>query len=247
VLCPTCTKVNDASARSCSFCGALFSATYSASQRAEKSERRRTPGPRVSPVAPTPAPGHKVAPAAPVHKIPTAPVAPAPAVGQKVPTLKGVNPPALTPRSAGRTRTMIGVALPGPGNQGPSTYGPPAAQETPTARSFDPPVGSPRSVLRELLRRHGEEIMTDPRRCSSLLAADYHRQVSYLIAALEERIPQRLVVESSAAPVEIVVLAMAEEFGKKRELPGLSALYAVESWAIALGLLAPPPGEGTGV
>jgi hypothetical protein len=101
-------------------------------------------------------------------------------------------------------------------------------------------------VLCELLRRHGEEIMTDPRRCGSLLAADFHRQVSYLVAALEERIPQRLVVESSVAPIEGVVRALADELGRRRELPGPSALYAVESWAIALGLIAPPRGGAPG-
>ncbi|HEU4411606.1 MAG TPA: hypothetical protein VFS43_40555 [Polyangiaceae bacterium] len=230
MLCPTCTKVNDASALACTFCGMSFGAARGSARHAaapDRSERGRG------------APGAGAAEAS----------APPPALGHKVPTLKGVSAPApaLEARPSARTRTMIGVATPGPGNQRPAAPAPAAPAEAPTARSFDQPVPSPREALRELLRRHGEEVMTDPRRCSSLLAADYHRQVSYLVAALEERIPQRMVVEASAAPIEIVVLAMADELGKRRELPGASALHAVESWAIALGLLAPPPGEGTGV
>jgi hypothetical protein len=232
VRCPTCAKVNDASALACSLCGAsLATPGREAPKRAANDKAERDHG----------APSSRPTP---------------PAFDRKVPTLQGVHAPtpapapalapALAARAAGKTRTVLGVATPGPGNQRPAAAPAAPPAEAPTARSSDVVPHSPRAVLGELLRRHGEEIMTDPRHCSSLLAADYHRQVSYLIAALEERIPQRLVVESSAAPVEIVVLALAGELGRRRELPPQSALYAVESWAIALGLLAPPLGEGPG-
>ncbi len=235
VLCPTCAKVNDASALACSLCGAAFGAegrTQARPPAADKTDRRRTaPGMRTSPAAATlPIPG----PAAPA----------AAAVGHKVPTLRGVRAPALEARGTNKTRTTIGVAMPGPGNErpAPAPSAPAPGAPTPAARTLDALPPSPRQVLCELLRRHGEEVMTDPRRCGSLLAADYHRHVSYLVVALEERIPQRLVVASSEAPIEVVVLALANELGRKRELPAPSALYAVESWAIALGLLVAPPG-----
>ncbi|MCU0685136.1 MAG: zinc finger Ran-binding domain-containing protein [Polyangiaceae bacterium] len=241
MLCPTCAKVNESSALACSLCGSpLGPAASGQARRApepDKSDRRRTaPGVRTSPGVPAPAAN--------------APPAEPAANARKVPTLQGVNAPALQARN--KTRTVIGVAMPGPGNDRPVTPAPapgpsyerpaPAAPALPRALTPDSLPASPRQVLSELLRRHGEEIMTDPRRCGSLLAADYHRQVSYLVAALEERIPQRLVVESTMAPVEAVVRAMADELGRRRELPATSALYAVESWAIALGLLAPRAG-----
>lgn len=239
MLCPTCAKVNESSALACSLCGSPLGAAGSGQARRapvpDTSDRRRTaPGVRTGPGG-----------SAPVANVPPA----EPGAGaRKVPTLQGVSAPALQARN--KTRTVIGVAMPGPGNDRPAapapgpSYGRPAqaAPALPRALTPDSLPASPRQVLGELLRRHGEEIMTDPRRCGSLLAADYHRQVSYLVAALEERIPQRLVVDSTMAPIETVVRAMADELGRRREMPATSALYAVESWAIALGLLAPRAG-----
>lgn len=98
-----------------------------------------------------------------------------------------------------------------------------------------------RQKLRELVARHGQAVVGDARRCEGLLkdyAGEYRREVSVLVSALEEQVPQDMLAAPAAAtPREVLLARMARRLSDNRALSGQAAAWAVNSWALALGLI----------
>jgi F-box protein 11 len=123
----------------------------------------------------------------------------------------------------------------------------------------------PRQKLRELVARHGQTVVGDARRCEGLLkdyAGEYRREVSVLVSALEEQVPQDMLGAPADTPREVLLARMTRRLSDNRALSEPAAAWSVNSWALALGLVsedelktfesrgaATAPGEapGTGV
>ena len=98
----------------------------------------------------------------------------------------------------------------------------------------------PRQKLRELVARHGPSVVRDARRCEALLrdhAGEYRREVSVLVAALEEHAPQDMLDAPAAMPRELLLARMARRLCDHLALSEPAARWAVNSWALALGLV----------
>src|SRR5688572_15711085 len=98
----------------------------------------------------------------------------------------------------------------------------------------------PRRKLREIVERHGHTVIQNARRCEGLLrdySGRHRREVSVLVSALEEHVPQDLLTSSAGAPREVLLKRLARRLTDQQALSEQAAAWAVNSWAFALGLI----------
>lgn len=98
----------------------------------------------------------------------------------------------------------------------------------------------PRLKLREIVARRGHEVVRDGRRLEGLLrdyCGEYRREVSVLVMALEEHVPSDLLAAPPNAPREPLLARLARRLCDNLALSEAAAGWAVNSWALALGLI----------
>jgi len=99
----------------------------------------------------------------------------------------------------------------------------------------------PRQKLREIIARHGRSVVQDARRCEGLLrdyTGEHRREVSVLVSALEEHVPQDLLAAPAGTPREVLLKRLARRLSDYRAISEPAAAWSVNSWALALGLIA---------
>ena len=101
-----------------------------------------------------------------------------------------------------------------------------------------------RRHVREMVARHGQQVVDDPRKVEGLLrdlCCNERPEANMLIAALKEGVPAELVSSSdTGAPPN---LTLGRMFTRLRENMGMAdeaAAWAVETWALALGVISTP-------
>jgi hypothetical protein len=97
----------------------------------------------------------------------------------------------------------------------------------------------PRQILRQILAKYGNEICSDARRCESLLndlCGEYRREINVLVNAIEERVPLDLLAAASSMPRELLLTKLEKRLEEQTALTIDAAQWAVESWALALGV-----------
>ena len=95
----------------------------------------------------------------------------------------------------------------------------------------------PRQKLAELIARHGTSLAEEPRRVAAFLkdeAGDRKLEVSLLVAAAEEGIPEELLRASGGVPSQPLLRRLERRLQQERGLSDETARWAVESWATAL-------------
>lgn len=98
----------------------------------------------------------------------------------------------------------------------------------------------PRQALREIIAKYGTEICSDAKRCEGLLrdnCGSFRREISILINALEERVPLDLLAGGNSVPRELLLNRLAKRLEDNLALTENAAVWAVESWALALNLI----------
>src|ERR671920_1704557 len=99
---------------------------------------------------------------------------------------------------------------------------------------------APRQTLRELIARHGPGLCSDARRCEGLLrdlCGEHRREINILVSALKERVPLDLLAAQSAMPRGLLIARLAKRLEDQLALTGEAARWAVDSWALALGVV----------
>jgi hypothetical protein len=99
---------------------------------------------------------------------------------------------------------------------------------------------APRRRLRELIGQHGPELVADSRRTKALLmdlCADHKLEVNLLSAAQEERVAADLLKMPKGTPKPLFLDQLARRLQQQRGLTAESARWAVDSWALALGIV----------
>jgi len=96
-----------------------------------------------------------------------------------------------------------------------------------------------RTQLAELVGRFGLDLCNDPKRCEGLLrdvCGDHKREMLALVSAARNGVGSELRQSSAGVPKELIVARLTkrlcEDFGLAEDL----ARWAVESWAVALGI-----------
>lgn len=88
----------------------------------------------------------------------------------------------------------------------------------------------------------GRDVLNDPRLCRAYLldlCGEYKREISVLIAALEERVTADLQAVQPGVPPELLLARLTKRLVDNRALAEEAARRAVESWALALGMSLP--------
>jgi hypothetical protein len=102
---------------------------------------------------------------------------------------------------------------------------------------------APRQQLVKLITKYGNALCEDPVRCEELLketCGGYPREVSVLVDALKEQVPIELLSSSNNLPRRTLQARLIKNLEETLYLKKEVAKWAVESWAIALGLLETP-------
>lgn len=95
-----------------------------------------------------------------------------------------------------------------------------------------------RQTLCDIITKYGSELYDQPRRCEALLrdlSARHKREISVLIAALKFGVVGELASPPNTSP-EIVIARLSDQLEDNLGLTPIAARWAVESWAIAVGL-----------
>lgn len=95
-----------------------------------------------------------------------------------------------------------------------------------------------RTALAKLMAQAGDSLLADPRRLRAALSDEcpsFKREVSVLMAAVEHRIPAELQTKSSSQPWPTVAGRLVKRLVDDAGLSEAGALWAVETWALALG------------
>lgn len=97
----------------------------------------------------------------------------------------------------------------------------------------------PRQKLRKLLIEYGRSLCDDPRRCEALLkdyCGHYKREIFVLVSALRNRVADDLLKASSGVPQSILLARLNKQLEEELAMTPEAAHWAVESWALALGV-----------
>ncbi len=98
----------------------------------------------------------------------------------------------------------------------------------------------PRQKLCEIIVRYGRSLCEDPQRCEGLLrdlCGQYRKELSALVSALKEGIPAELVSSQNNVPIVVLLARLAKRLQENCALDETAAKWAVESWALALGVI----------
>jgi Leucine-rich repeat (LRR) protein len=104
----------------------------------------------------------------------------------------------------------------------------------------------PRETLREIVARHGRQVLADPPRCRALLmdyCAEYRGEINVLDMALRENVVRDLLEASPGLPQALVVARLAQRLQDAYYLPADAARWAVESCVAALDGSVPESGS----
>ena len=101
----------------------------------------------------------------------------------------------------------------------------------------------PRQKLIEIIRRHGREIIAEPRRCEGLMRDNFpahRREIAVLKTALEERVPADLLDSGKGlSPRGALLARLAARLHDEVAMEASAARWTVHTWALALGVLSP--------
>lgn len=97
-----------------------------------------------------------------------------------------------------------------------------------------------REKLREIVARHGRAVIENPKRVEGLLrdyCGEYRREVSVLVMTVEEGIAADMAASVATTPREVLLARMTKRLCDHLALAEPAAGWAVDSWALALGLI----------
>jgi len=100
-----------------------------------------------------------------------------------------------------------------------------------------------RDTLRQLIVRYGHSLCDDPRRCEAMLrdlCGQHKREVFILVSALKQRVAADLLGGGGALPAPLLLGRLRQRLEDELALTGEAARWAVETWALALGVVAGP-------
>ena len=107
----------------------------------------------------------------------------------------------------------------------------------------------PRHQLNKLISQFGRAVCDDSRRCEAILrdlCPEYKRETNLLVAALKEQVVADLLHRSSAMPIALQINQLAQRLHDNLGIADYFAVWAVESWALALGMIKQPEPLKTG-
>jgi WD40 repeat protein len=101
----------------------------------------------------------------------------------------------------------------------------------------------PRQKLGEIIAQYGPSLSDDPRRTEALLrdfCGAYKREIFCLVSALREQVAADLLASRDSVPRQVLLAQLTRRLRDNLALTEDAARWAVESWALALGVIEQP-------
>ena len=98
----------------------------------------------------------------------------------------------------------------------------------------------PRQKLKEIIIQYGRSLCDEPQRCEGLLrdlCGQYQKEIAVLVGALKERVPADLLASQNSTPPVVFLARLTKKLQDNLGLAEEAARWAVESWALALGVI----------
>jgi hypothetical protein len=98
----------------------------------------------------------------------------------------------------------------------------------------------PRQKLKEIIIQYGRSLYDEPQRCEGLLrdlCGQYQKEIAVLVGALKERVPADLLASQNSTPPVVFLARLTKKLQDNLGLAEEAARWAVESWALALGVI----------
>lgn len=98
----------------------------------------------------------------------------------------------------------------------------------------------PRQKLKEIIIQYGRSLCDEPQRCEGLLrdlCGQYKKEIAVLVGALKERVPADLLASQNSTPAVVFLARLTKKLQDNLGLAEEAARWAVESWALALGVI----------
>ncbi|MFM7882918.1 MAG: hypothetical protein ACKO8H_14150, partial [Microcystis panniformis] len=98
----------------------------------------------------------------------------------------------------------------------------------------------PRQKLKEIIIQYGHSLCDEPQRCEGLLrdlCGQYQKEIAVLVGALKERVPADLLASQNSTPAVVFLARLTKKLQDNLGLAEEAARWAVESWALALGVI----------
>ncbi|MGH9944039.1 MAG: hypothetical protein ACRD9R_16970 [Pyrinomonadaceae bacterium] len=98
----------------------------------------------------------------------------------------------------------------------------------------------PRQTLRALIEKYGPDLCSDAGRCGGLLrdlCGAHRREINILLGALKEHVPLDLLAGRGKGPRALLLSQLTKRLEDQLALTEEAARWAVNSWALALGVV----------
>ena len=98
----------------------------------------------------------------------------------------------------------------------------------------------PRQKLCEIITKYGQGVYDNPQRCEGLLrdfCGQYRKEIAVLVGALKDGVPDQLQASKNSVPHVILLAKLSKRLQDNLGLAEETASWAVESWALALGVI----------
>ncbi|MUG96833.1 hypothetical protein F7734_32630 [Scytonema sp. UIC 10036] len=98
----------------------------------------------------------------------------------------------------------------------------------------------PRQKLCEIIIQYGRSVCDDPLRLEGLLrdfCGQHRREIFILVSTLKEKVPAELLSSKNSVPQEVLLARLSKRIQENLGFAEDTARWAVESWALALGVL----------
>lgn len=95
-------------------------------------------------------------------------------------------------------------------------------------------------MLRRIVAKYGKDLCGDAKRCKGLLkdlCGKYNREINVLTNAVEERVALDLLAAENSMPRELLLSKLSKRLEDDLGLTAEASDWAVDSWALALGIL----------
>ena len=99
----------------------------------------------------------------------------------------------------------------------------------------------PQEKLCEIIKKYGQQVCEDPQRFEGLIkdfCGEYRKEVASLIGASKEGVPIDLLKLGKSLPIEVLMAQLVTRLEDNLGLSYELAKWAVESWSLALDLIA---------
>jgi hypothetical protein len=102
--------------------------------------------------------------------------------------------------------------------------------------------GAVRQILGQIVTKFGTAVAEDARRCEAILrdlCGQHRKAINVLVSAVKEKVVSELLNSSGGIPPQVLLARLSKKLHDSAGIDERLARWGVQSWALALGVIAP--------